>query len=52
MAEEIEVCKTCRYMANGFCHRYPPVVIDEDSFIRPIIIADEDLNWCGEWVKK
>lgn len=49
-----QICLNCLFYLKGFCHRYPPQIINVDkvnevpvlSAIRPSV---EKTDHCGEW---
>lgn len=56
--ETEEKCSNCKYWKAskeeekvGFCRRYPPVNIDEESFYygKGIWLLTENDKWCGEF---
>jgi len=39
----VECCRTCDFVRNHICKRYPPM-IGNTAFIQPIVL---DTDWCG-----
>jgi len=40
---DVEFCRTCGFVRNHVCKRYPPM-IGNTAFIQPIVL---DTDWCG-----